>query len=142
MPDIERLEAAFARHGRATESLVPTDLGCAECRGVLCVAEVGKGGLLIFRCRVGHTFSLDSLLEAKEEQLEEALWTTLEVFEELVQLYGEAARRGKTRGERTRSAELERRRARAQNHRRALKRLIESDGPSPEPVAARRPRRA
>ena len=35
-----------------------------------------------FRCRVGHAYGAESLLSAKNEELEGALWTALRTLEE------------------------------------------------------------
>src|SRR5688500_12337193 len=75
-----------------------TDFGCPDCRGVLAVQELGKTGHLSFACRVGHTFSGESLSRVKEEQLEYSLWTAVEVFEEIVLLHRELASRERALG--------------------------------------------
>src|SRR5688572_9433807 len=51
-----------------------TDLGCPDCPGVLAAHTEGRKGHLTFVCRVGHVFAADTLIEAKEEALELALW--------------------------------------------------------------------
>jgi two-component system chemotaxis response regulator CheB len=73
----------------------PTDLGCPDCRGVLTVQEASGYGLLTFRCGVGHTFSLESLMPLKEDQVEEALWSAVELYEELAMLHHYLAARSK-----------------------------------------------
>src|SRR5688572_5852439 len=75
-----------------------TDLGCPDCRGVLAVQEIGDGGHLSFECRVGHAFSSESLVAAKEEQLETALWTVVELFEEMNMLHNDLAARARDSG--------------------------------------------
>ncbi|MGN6563543.1 MAG: chemotaxis protein CheB [Thermomicrobiales bacterium] len=49
-----------------------TALTCPECRGPLW--EIREGELVRFRCRTGHAFSADSMLEGQDVALEEALW--------------------------------------------------------------------
>ena len=50
------------------------------------------------RCRVGHAFTPESMLDGKAEQVEEALWTAYETLRESAlitrRLMGEAQTRG------------------------------------------------
>lgn len=62
----------------------PSVYGCPECGGTLW--EVEEGTLVRFRCRIGHTFSPDSLLAAQSDALEDALWAALRGLEEKVSL--------------------------------------------------------
>ena len=56
------------------------DLGCPICQGVL--TEAHSGAFQQFRCHVGHTFSLDSLVREQSEELERALWASVRALEE------------------------------------------------------------
>jgi two-component system, chemotaxis family, protein-glutamate methylesterase/glutaminase len=58
----------------------PSAFACPECNGVLW--EVRDADLVRFRCRVGHAYSSESLLTAKSEELEAALWGALRALEE------------------------------------------------------------
>lgn len=128
---------AFGRRGAQHDGWIPTDFGCPDCRGVLFVAVLGKRGWLSFRCRVGHGFAADTLLAAKENQLEQSLWGAVEVLDELVQLYGVLAqRRGKGRAAPVELSLTERGGA-AESQRRALLRLLEAER---LPARARRER--
>ena len=40
-----------------------------------------------FRCRVGHAYGAESLIAAKKEELETALWTALRALEEKAALH-------------------------------------------------------
>ena len=60
-----------------------TDLGCPDCSGVLAANAFGSNEHTRFSCQVGHAFSQDTLLHAKEGQLERALWTAIETYEEI-----------------------------------------------------------
>jgi two-component system chemotaxis response regulator CheB len=62
----------------------PSVFSCPECGGVLW--EVHDGNLLRFRCRVGHAYSVDSILAGQTEAVEEALWTALKTLEESASL--------------------------------------------------------
>ena len=53
---------------------------CPECTGPL--YEIRDGELLRFRCRVGHAYTTESVLEEKSEVLEDALYLALNTLEE------------------------------------------------------------
>ncbi len=127
----EALRRALGRTGAEGGPWVPVDFGCPDCRGVLYVAALGKRGWLSFRCRIGHAFAGDTLLAAKENQLEKALWDSLEVLDELVQLYQVLDGRRRANPTAPADPEYDRRIARALKHRRQLRRLIDGEGPAP-----------
>lgn len=128
-----RARDAFGRPGASADGYYPADLGCPDCRGVLYVAEVRKQGFLSFRCRVGHVFSAESLLEFKEDRLDEALWTSLELCDELIQLHAFFSKNG---GGRPRPASVPGRRGRLGQlvrQRQALKALTEGENTGASP---------
>jgi two-component system chemotaxis response regulator CheB len=53
---------------------------CPECSGA--IWEIREGELVRYRCRVGHTYSEDAMVEAQGNAVEAALWAALEVLEE------------------------------------------------------------
>jgi len=67
--------------------------------GVLRVRAEGRDGLLAFMCRIEHTYDVAELLAAKEERLEERLWSTVLAFEELATLLSDLAATGSRHGE-------------------------------------------
>jgi two-component system chemotaxis response regulator CheB len=105
------------------------DAGCPNCCGVLAVEELGEDGMLLFRCRVGHTYNEQSLLEAKEEQLETSLWTTIEIFEELVSLHEEFAKRALGTRQAALAREYQRRAREAAQQLKRMREIVASDGP-------------
>ncbi|HEX4352787.1 MAG TPA: chemotaxis protein CheB, partial [Polyangiales bacterium] len=58
----------------------PSSFACPECHGVLW--EVKEGELTRYRCRVGHAYLPESLSDAVEDRLEEALWIALRSLRE------------------------------------------------------------
>jgi two-component system chemotaxis response regulator CheB len=62
----------------------PSVFSCPECGGVLW--EMEDGGLLRFRCRVGHAFSIESVLAEQSDTLESALWVALKTLQESADL--------------------------------------------------------
>jgi len=53
---------------------------CPECHGVL--VQLQEGNNIRFRCHTGHAFSMESLVDAIGESMEETLWSAVRVFEE------------------------------------------------------------
>jgi two-component system chemotaxis response regulator CheB len=53
---------------------------CPECRASLWQSR--HGDLQEFRCRVGHTFSPETLLAAQSDLIEQSLWSALNLIEE------------------------------------------------------------
>jgi two-component system, chemotaxis family, protein-glutamate methylesterase/glutaminase len=127
--------ACFIRTGTDAQL---TDLGCPDCRGVLSVDARGPAHYLAFRCRVGHAFSLESLLPVKEDQLEESLWSAIEVCEELASLYSYLAEHAARTGTAALATEHRGAMKRTLAQSRALRELLGA-GPSPLSKTARRP---
>lgn len=75
---------------------LPTGYGCPDCSGALW--EVDDGTKLQFRCRVGHFFEPDALLDGKRDELEGALWSAINVMEERAELSRRLAIRALGRG--------------------------------------------
>ena len=66
-------------------------LTCPECRGPLWEEEHGK--VKDFKCRVGHTYSFESLIAEHANTTERALWMAVLAVEEEAILARQAARR-------------------------------------------------
>ena len=58
----------------------PSPFACPECHGVL--LRLDDGPYTRFRCHTGHAYSIESLLAAISEQIEESLWTAIRALEE------------------------------------------------------------
>jgi two-component system chemotaxis response regulator CheB len=74
----------------------PAGYGCPSCGGAL--YELGGSPVPSFRCRVGHAWSPDSLLEEQAVALESALWIALRALEEKAALGERMADQGAARG--------------------------------------------
>jgi two-component system chemotaxis response regulator CheB len=75
---------------------VPSVFGCPECGGVLW--EMEDGELVRFRCRVGHAYSAESLLDGELRSIEDALWIAIRALEEHAELHERLASRSGDRG--------------------------------------------
>jgi len=64
---------------------------CPECSGALW--EQREGQMIRYRCRVGHAYSEDAMVEAQGSAVEAALWAALEVLEERGELLRRIAER-------------------------------------------------
>ena len=72
----ENLEVAYPDEGEGT----PSVFACPECHGVLW--ELKDRDLVRFRCRVGHSYAIDSLSKEFSASTEAALWAAMRALEE------------------------------------------------------------
>jgi hypothetical protein len=93
---------------------------------VLEVSHRGDQGFLVFRCRIGHTYSADELIRGKEERLEYFLWASITARDELSALLEDLA---SWMPDPERRARLLERAERAREHIRALRARLEADEP-------------
>ena len=66
----------------------PSAFTCPDCNGTLW--EMDDGGLLRFRCRVGHAFSGDGVRAGYTESVEAALWSAVRSLGEFCERRGDA----------------------------------------------------
>jgi two-component system, chemotaxis family, protein-glutamate methylesterase/glutaminase len=58
----------------------PSPFACPECHGVL--LRLNETGLLRFRCHTGHAYSIESLIGAISEAIEDELWGAVRALQE------------------------------------------------------------
>ena len=85
----------------------PSVYTCPECHGNLW--EIREAKLSRYRCRVGHSYTEDSLIYEKAESLEAALWTAVEALEEQASLTQRMAERARELGNGARQSVLDHR---------------------------------
>ena len=75
---------------------VESGLTCPDCSGIL--REVRQGDVLRFRCRVGHAYTSQTMLEKQGDAVENALWTAVRNLEERSLLISKLAENARARG--------------------------------------------
>jgi two-component system chemotaxis response regulator CheB len=91
-PDLATMPLALRGSDRPGK---PSVFTCPECHGTLWEAD--EGGLLRFRCRVGHVYSPESMVAAQTDEVDRALWVALRTLEERAALAHRLAERGRYR---------------------------------------------
>ncbi len=94
--EVELTETAMSDEDWEAVPSRPTDFTCPECNGA--VREIEEQGLLRYRCRVGHAYTSESLVAAKDDALEDALWLALQTLQERAQMLERMARDDEERG--------------------------------------------
>jgi two-component system chemotaxis response regulator CheB len=84
----------------------PSGFVCPDCGGALWETEE-ESGLLRFRCRTGHGYSIETLAAEQTETVESALWAALRALEERAAMARRMAGRLRGRGSKTSAARFE-----------------------------------
>jgi two-component system chemotaxis response regulator CheB len=106
----------------------PSELSCPACPGTLKVRAEGEQGYLRFTCRIGHRFSAEETLIAKEQIAEDRLWAAVLSFEEIAALAHDLAAHA-TRYGGPGAAAYDERRARATAQAAAVRQLVTDNRP-------------
>jgi two-component system chemotaxis response regulator CheB len=107
-----------------------TPFSCPECGGSLW--ELAVGGVSSFRCRVGHAYTIRSLVDRHAHALERALWTSYRALEERAALSRRLARRLSDRGRAESAARFERQAEASAAQADELKRLLDMIEAAPD----------
>jgi two-component system chemotaxis response regulator CheB len=84
----ERVARETARHPQPGED---TGLTCPDCGGAIWRQD--NGDVTSFSCRIGHSYTTESFVAEQGRTVEAALWTSLRLIEERVQLMRQLAER-------------------------------------------------
>jgi len=107
----------------------PSGFTCPDCGGGLW--EIVEGGLLRYRCRTGHAFSPESLLDGQGGQREEAMWAAVRSLEEMAELARRMEARMRDRGLHYAERRYKNRAGEAERHAAVLRELLGSMEPEP-----------
>lgn len=80
VPTMAASHSGNGGRGKTEKQHSTTAFTCPECSGTLW--EVNENGEVRFECRVGHSYSLDDVSEAEDENVERSLWVALRALEE------------------------------------------------------------
>jgi two-component system, chemotaxis family, protein-glutamate methylesterase/glutaminase len=117
--DVERFSMEALESGNPGR---PSAFSCPDCNGVLW--EIQDGGLVRFRCRVGHAWSPESLITQQSEALEAALWVALRSLEERAALARRLAEPARRRGHRITATRWQEQAQEAQQAARLVRQLL------------------
>lgn len=92
----------------------PSEFSCPDCGGVL--SHVDSEGVHEYRCRVGHRYSEESLVQAQSDALETAVWAAIRALEEQASLARYMEERASARGDERRAERLRLRAASAEEN--------------------------
>lgn len=118
-PDLGELDIAVHPEDRPGRVSV---YSCPECHGSLW--EVEEGGILRFRCRVGHIYSPDSMLAAHTDSVDRALWAALRSLEERAALTRRLAERARLRRHNGVALAFDQRATAAEEHAAVVKKVL------------------
>jgi two-component system, chemotaxis family, protein-glutamate methylesterase/glutaminase len=107
------------------QDLPPIKVNCPDCSGVISLDRDAETGHLRYVCQIGHAYSVEEIAVAKEDQIENAVWTVLNLLEHAELIYGhllEEARRGKLL---TAEAPLDTRIRQSEHQRRQLRAVLD-----------------
>lgn len=104
---------------------MPSVYACPDCHGVLW--EVEEGNLLRYRCRVGHSYTAETLNVAFSKATEDTLWASMRALEEKADLLRRTASRSAPRS----AARYEEEAEACQNHAAAIRDMLAQDGNTP-----------
>jgi two-component system, chemotaxis family, protein-glutamate methylesterase/glutaminase len=83
-PDQELPRGEEPRNELVDPKGIPSAYTCPACNGTLW--EIREGKLLRYACRVGHSYSLESMFDEQSEATERAMWAALRALEERADL--------------------------------------------------------
>lgn len=107
------------------EQSVHQKFTCPDCGGPM--EEQRTGEIQRFRCRVGHKYSLDSLMAANEDAVERALWAAMQTLEQSATLNRRLADRSRHSRRKEIVKRYEERAVEKEHHAQMLRRVLTSE---------------
>jgi two-component system, chemotaxis family, protein-glutamate methylesterase/glutaminase len=95
---------------------------CPDCNGPLW--EIQDDDLTRYRCRVGHAFTAETMVEGLSNAVEEALWVALNTLEESAHILTKLASNARTRQHMYVVTDLERRAEEKRRHAHEIRHLL------------------
>jgi len=126
------LQTKASDNGGGTLHQTHATYSCPACHGSL--QEVVEGGMVRFRCRVGHKYSAESLLEDQAEAVEKALWAAIRSLEEHSEVAARLAKKWSERNHSRLSKQFSRRAQASGEHARTLRLFLDTTDEVREPV--------
>jgi two-component system chemotaxis response regulator CheB len=103
----------------------PSVFSCPDCGGTLW--EIGERSALHFRCRVGHGYSPEALVDGQADTIEYALWSALRALDENLALTRRLHARAEARGQDLAAARFAQRANEAEQSARLLREVLKTD---------------
>jgi len=107
----------------------PSGFTCPDCGGGLW--ELAEGGVQRYRCRTGHAFSPESLIDGQATNREAAMWAAVRSLEEMADLARRLESRMHERGLHLAEKRYNSRAGEAERHAAVLRELLASLQPAP-----------
>ena len=130
LPDDTNLEVRVARldpslvHGDERPGEL-SQFTCPDCTGPL--YQIQDGELVRFRCRVGHAYTAESMLDEKTEALESALYAALNTLQENAAMSDGLAARSRESGYKHAAARFEARAREAREQAEIIRQVLVSE---------------
>ena len=98
-------------------------LTCPACNGALWEVDDG-GGLVRFRCHVGHWYTAESMLAEQADALDRAMWAAFRALQERAELQDRVAKAAEGRGQPHVAHQFRSRAERTRTHAETLRRVV------------------
>jgi two-component system chemotaxis response regulator CheB len=86
--DMAENDAPMTRSGQPGQ---PVGISCPDCSGGMNIVKTGTA--VHYTCHVGHVWSPQTLIEAQQTKIEQALWTAVSILEEQANTHENLAQR-------------------------------------------------
>lgn len=133
-PELEldrRFESYCGKKTDVNQSGTPSVFACPECNGVLW--QIDDGQAVRYECRIGHSYSPQTLLSEHDESVEKAMEAALRALDENANLNRRIARHMRETHRNISADRAERRAAESASHADLIRSVLNRDPESPSP---------